>query len=130
MEKQKRPTLLSTLCVMSFIGSGVAFLGYFIASLFFEEAIEAIVRFSSWHTTDKISPLYFTILMALNSFSLIGAIRIWKYHRDGMFIYLIAQLGILFFPSIWVGWEAFSYTNLIFTLIFIGGYFYHFRILK
>jgi len=130
MEKQKRPTLLITLCVMTFIGSGVAFLGYFIASLFFEQATELIIQYSSWHTTENISPLYFTILMALNSFSLVGAIRIWKLHRNGLFIYLFAQLGILFFPSIWVGWEAFSYTNLIFTLIFISGYFYHFKILK
>ena len=66
--------------------------------------------------------MYFTTLMALYAISLTGAIRIWKLHRDGLFIYAIAQLIILALPVVWVNSQAFSVTNLIFTGIFILGY--------
>ena len=60
--------------------------------------------------------------MALSAASLIGAIRIWKLHRDGFFIYSIAQIIMLFLPVIWIGHNSFSVTGAIFTAIFIGGY--------
>jgi hypothetical protein len=117
-----RPAFLSALCILTFIGSGIAFLGYFAASLFFEKTKEIIVQHSSWHSAEVLSPTYFTLLMALYALSLTGAIRIWKLHRDGLYLYVFAQLIILFLPAIWLNWQAFSVTNAIFTLIFVTGY--------
>jgi len=122
MDKKKRPDFLSALCILTFTGSGIAFLGYFLASLFFEQTAGLIIKYSSWHSVDAVSPLYFTTLMALYAISLTGAIRMWKLHRDGFFIYTFSQLAILFFPLVWINSQAFSVTNLIFTMIFIGGY--------
>jgi len=107
---------------MTFAGSGIAFLVYFLTSVFFERCSEIIVKYSSWHSTDEISPVYFTILMALYAISLAGAIRMWKLHKDGYLLYIIAQLGILFVPVLWIDWYAFSVTNSIFTAVFFIGY--------
>lgn len=126
----KRPPLLSALCLLTFIGSTIGFLGYFLASLFFEQSTELIVKYSSWHSTEAISPVYFTLLMALFALSLTGAIRMWKLHRDGFTLYVFAQVFILFIPVIWIGWQALSATNAIFTAIFIVGYGMHWRLLK
>ncbi len=126
----KRPPLLSALCLLTFIGSTIGFVGYFLASLFFEQSTELIVKYSSWHSAGAISPVYFTLLMALFALSLTGAIRMWKLHRDGFTLYVFAQLFILFIPVIWTGWQAFSATNAIFTVIFIVGYGMHWRLLK
>jgi len=106
------------------------FFVYFLASLFFERTSEIIIKYSSWNSTNEISPLYFTTLMALFATSLIGAIRMWKLHRDGFFIYSAAQLVILFLPSIWINWQAFSFTNAIFTGTFIIGYGLSWKLLK
>ena len=122
MEKSKRPDLLSALCILTFLGSGFAFVGYFFASLFFDRTSELIIKYSSWHSTDAISPLYFTTLMALYALSLSGAIRMWKLHRDGFFIYSGTQLIIIFIPVVWINSQAFSVTNFIFTSVFILGY--------
>ena len=119
---RNRPSLLSALCILTFIGSGTAFFGYFAASLFFEHTKDIIVEYSSMHSAEGISPLYFTSLMALYALSLTGAIRMWKLHRDGLFLYIIAQLIIMFLPVIWMGGESFSTTNAIFTTIFVVGY--------
>jgi hypothetical protein len=131
MNKAKnRPALLSALCILTFIGSGIAFVGYFVASLFFEKTKELIVAYSAMHSAEELSPLYFTALMALYALSLVGAIRMWKLHRDGLYLYIIVQLIILILPLIWIGGESFSTTNAIFTLIFIAGYSINIRHLK
>lgn len=130
MNKKERPDLLSAFCILTFIGSSIGFVLYFLASLFFEEASEIIIRYSSWHTVDKISPLYFTIFMAMYAVSLAGAIRIWKQHRDGLFLYILAQFIIMFLPVVWINSHSFSTTNAIFTAVFIIGYLWHWRWMK
>lgn len=127
IEKNKRPTSLSAFCFLTFLGSGPGFAAYFMASLFFEKTSELIIKYSSWHTIEAISPLYFTLFMAFSAISLAGAIRMWKLHRDGFYMYFIAQISMLFLPAVWINWQAFSNVNAIFTLIFIAGYAYHFK---
>jgi len=130
MNEKKRPDFLSALCILTFIGSGLAFISYFLASVFFEKSAEIIIKYSSWSSVEQISPLYFTALMVLYAFSLTGTIRIWKHHRDGFYLYTLAQLIILFLPVIWVNVQALSITNAIFTGIFIVGYGWNLKWLK
>jgi hypothetical protein len=127
ISKSQRSNFLSALCTLTFFGSGLSFLVYFFAALFFEEASEFIIKYSSWSSTEAISPLYFTLLMALNAISLSGAIRMWKLHRDGFYLYLFAQVIILFVPAIWINFEAISTSNAIFTILFITGYGINYR---
>ena len=126
----QRPPFLSALCLLTFTGSSIGFVGYFLAALFFERTSELIIIYTSWNSTEAISPLYFTLLMALFAFSLSGAIRMWKLHRDGFFLYVFAQLAILFIPVVWINWQAFSAANAIFTTVFILGYGFHFKAFK
>jgi hypothetical protein len=121
-KKNQRPPFLSALCLLTFMGNSIGFIGYFLAALFFEKTSELIIKYSSWHSTEAISPLYFTLLMALFALSLTGAIRMWKLHRDGFYLYVFAQLSILFVPVLWIDWQALSTTNAIFTTIFVVGY--------
>ncbi len=120
--KTTRTVSLNALCILTFIGSTTSFIAYFLASLFFEKASQIIIKYSNWYSVEAISPIYFTIFMALSAISLVGAIRMWKLHRDGFFIYVAAQIVLLFLPVMWLGWNSFSDTGLIFTAIFIAGY--------
>ncbi len=130
LETRVRPTSLTAFCILSFIGSTAGFVGYFIAALFYKKTSEIIIEYSNWSSVDAISPLYFTVLMALMAISLTGAIRMWKFHRDGFYLYIFSQLGILFLPVIWINWAAFSDTNAIFTGVFFIGYGMNYRHLK
>lgn len=129
-QKNNRTPFLSALCILTFIGSGLGFIGYFLSSVFFERVSVLIIEYSSWNSTDKISPLYFTALMALNALSLTGAIRIWKFHRDGFYLYIISQIILLFLPAIWINWQSFSITGAIFTVLFVVGYGLNWKILR
>lgn len=129
-DSTNRTVLLNALCILTFIGSTAGFIVYFLASLFFEKASEIIIKYSNWHSVEAISPFYFTLFMALSAISLVGAIRMWKLHRDGFFIYSISQLILLFLPVIWLGWNSFSDTGAIFTIVFVVGYALNFKYLK
>jgi hypothetical protein len=120
--KTNRTSFLSALCILTFIGSTSSFIGYFLASVFFDKTSELIIKYSNWHSVEAISPFYFTFFMALSAVSLVGAIRMWKLHRDGFFIYTIAQITLLFLPVIRIGWNSFSVTGAIFTAVFVAGY--------
>jgi len=120
--KTSRPDFLSALCILTFIGSSFTFIVYLLASLFFKRVSEIIVEYSAMYSTNGINSLYFTTLMALSALSLSGAIRMWKLHIDGFFIYTAAQILLLLIPVIWINSQAFSTVNLIFTIIFVGGY--------
>ena len=122
-----RSNFLSALCILTFLGSGLSFLMYFFAALFFDEASEFIIKYSRWNSTEAISPLYFAIFTTLNTISLTGAIRIWKLHRDGFYFYVLAQLLLLFATAVWINFEAISISNVIFTTIFIVGYGLNFK---
>jgi len=120
--QKKRPPFFSALCILTFIGSTVGFIAYFLASLFFEKTSEFIIKYSSWYSVDAISPIYFTVLMVLFALSLTGAIRMWKFHRDGFYLYVLSQITVLFLPVVWISWNAFSETNAVITGAFIIGY--------
>ena len=128
--KTNLSNLLAALCILTFIGSTTAFIGYFLASAFFEKTSELIIKYSNWHSVETISPFYFTILMVLSAISLTGAIRMWKLHRDGFFIYTISQLIFLFLPVIWLDLNAFSVTGAIFTAVFVVGYAMSWKLLR
>ncbi len=130
MKTTERSPFLSALCILTFIGSGIGFLGYFYLSLFFEKASGLIVSIGNIQSMDKVTPCYFLILMVLYALSLTGAIRMWKLHRDGYFLYITVQLLILFLPVVQLGWGAFYFTNAIFTMVFIVGYSLNYKFFK
>jgi len=117
-----RPELLTALCLLSLAGSGIGFITYFLAALFFEKASALIIKYSSSHTTEAISPLYFVLFMVFSAVSLAGVIRMWKLHRDGFFFYTLAQLGMMILPVYWLGWNSFTVPGAVFTVVFVTGY--------
>lgn len=127
---EKKPLLFESACIFSIIGSSIGFVSMFISTLFFRAITEKITSVTNLTATEKLSPLYFAILMAAFSVSLTGVIKLYRMQRAGLYFYLTAQLAILFFPVIWLGSNAFSVTNAIFTVIFSGVYLFYFRITK
>ena len=125
-----RPDFLSALCLLTFTGSTITFIGYFLAAVFFERVSELIIKYSAWHSVEAISPVYFTALMALSAMSLTGAIRMWKLHRDGFYLYLFAQVLMVSLPVLWIGTTAFSVSNALFTGLFLTGYTMNLKHLK
>lgn len=127
---EKKPIVYESACIFSIAGSSIGFLSMFISTFFFRIVTEKITSFTNITATEKLSPVYFAMLMAAFSLSLAGAIKLYRMQRVGLYFYLVAQALIMFLPVFWLGSNAFSATNAIFTLIFAGVYLFNFKLLK
>jgi len=127
---KKKPILFESACIFSIMGSSIGFISMFISTFFFRIVTEKITSITNITATEKLSPLYFAMLMAAFSISLTGAIKLYRMQRAGLYFYLIAQTLIMFLPVFWLGSSSFSSTNAIFTLIFSGVYLAYFKLLK
>jgi len=117
---QKKPLVFEAACIFSIVGSSIGFVAMFIATFFFSSVTEKITMLTNTTATEKLSPIYFALLMAAFSVSLAGAIKLLRMQRIGIYFYLSAQATILFLPVFWLGSNAFSVTNSIFTILFSG----------
>jgi len=124
---EKKPLIYESACVFSILGSSIGFVSMFIAAFFFETVTQKITSITNITATEKLSPVYFAILGTMFCISVIGAIKLYRMRRVGLYLYLTGQLAILFIPVIRMGGNVFSTTNAIFTLIFASVYLFYFR---
>ncbi|MDP2113473.1 MAG: hypothetical protein Q8K69_05395 [Bacteroidota bacterium] len=122
---EKKPLLYESACIFSIAGSCIGFISMLVSTIFLKTITEKIVEFTNITAAEKLSPLYFALLMAAFSLSLTGAIKLYRMQRAGLYFYITAQTMILFLPVIWLGSNAFSVTNAIFTVLFSGIYIYY-----
>lgn len=127
---EKKPILYESAAILSILGSSIGFTGAFGAAFFYEATVKKITSLTNITTTEKLSPLYFALFGTLFCVSLIGAIQLFRMKRSGFYFYLPAQILLLTIPVLWLGSNAFSVTNAIFTALFGGIYLYYYRITK
>lgn len=125
---RKKPIFYEAACVFSILGNSLGILHMFISIVFFKIVTEKVTLLTNITATEKLSPLYFVMLMAAFSISLAGAVKLYRMQRSGIYFYLAAQTMILLLPVVWLGSNAFSVTNAIFTLLFSGVYLYYIRL--
>jgi len=132
IEGNKRPEFLTTICVLTFIGSGFGILAG-IVSLFMSnpaivEAMENVMENSGQEMPEMFSQTLEhaaamgSINIVLSIMSLVGAIMMFKLNRTGFYLYALAQVAMLFVAPMFLGFEAFSKWGLIFTAGFIVMY--------
>ena len=130
MNKKEDHLLLSAALLLSTMGSIIGAIMYFLAALFFNETQSLIIHLTDIRSMDNITPLFFDIFGALYALSLAGVILMKKRWKKGFYLYTAAQIVILFVPVLWIGYGAFSFVNLIFTLLFITIYLGNLKYLK
>jgi len=123
----KKPILFEGACIFSLMGSSIGILYTLITIVFFNFVMNKVVQFTNITSIEHLNQLYFALLMAAFCISLTGVIKLYRMQRSGIYFYLIAQVMILFIPVIWLGSNALSVTNTIFTLLFSSVYIYYFK---
>ena len=128
-ERPVRPTFLTVLCILTFIGSGWGLINnLFQLAIFTPERLVAQIQQittmagaeaqPSWVSslmTSSLEVLQTTImhgkaiysLAALcSAVSLIGAFIMYKLKRNGFYLYVIAQIGQWFILPVYSGWNS------------------------
>lgn len=128
-EIRVKPIVFESACIFSFLGSTIGLLYMISFTLFFDQMVKVMGKFTSYASLEPLTPFYFASLMAAYVLSLAGVIKLYRMQRSGLYFYLVAQLMILVFPLVGMGIGVLSLTNIIFTLLFSGIYLYYYRLL-
>jgi hypothetical protein len=134
--KKRRPTFLTVLCILTFIGSGFSilsnamwiFMGKYMASMqmsgpFQTEQMQETIRIMGETASWK-----YLILVLLYLTSLMGAIFMLYLKKLGFHLYTAAQVLLLFLPSLLI-FKQFKpdLYSLFFTVLFIVFYGIHYK---
>ncbi len=146
VEKPVRPTFLTVLCILTFIGSGWNLISnLFQLAMFTPERLVAQIQQITSMAGGEVQPSWAASIMSSSLevlqttimhgkaiyslaalcavISLIGAIMMYKLKRNGFYLYVIAQVGQLFILPIYSGWNSVVMISMamggVFTLLFI-----------
>ncbi len=122
MNTTTRPRLLWSALSLSTLGSGISAIAYLGAAIFYQPTLKLITHFTNLLATEGLSRLYFVVLAGFSLLSVTAVLSLWKNKRHGYFLYLFAQIALWAMPLIYLGTNAFSSTNTIFTVLFIAIY--------
>jgi len=130
-EPQKRSDLLTVLCVLTFIGSGLSFFSYLMFSLSFD-SISTVLSESEVDLPgiDMImnTPIsYYYSGTLLFGVSLYGAIKMWNLKKIGFHLYTASQILLIILQTIYLSHYGFPYLSVFATAAFILLYFKNYK---
>jgi len=122
----KRPTILSVLCILSFISAGLGSLSALIVPLFSDLMIEFLKNSPNYDETlmeETIMLLqagwgYYLITFVFAVCSFVGVLFMWKLKKIGFHFYALSNLGLLFAPMLMFD-MAISWAGIFLTASFI-----------
>ena len=102
--KPEHPKLLTILCSLTFLGSGINFVSSIMITVFYDQFIilaESITK--SFHLPGLEMDLegksaFFAISALIYSVSFAGAILMWKLKKAGFHVYTISQILLILLP--------------------------------
>ncbi len=106
MVQQKRPPVLTFICILSFIGSGLTALSNLFVYVNYNLVMESLqsMDFDLFEFDPAlflaIKRPYFILTGLLAIFSFLGVKRIWNLQKIGLHMYAIAQILLLIVSSI------------------------------
>ena len=130
-EEGKRPEFLSILCVLTFIGSGLAAFSNLVIYFSFDMLLltynngELNLPGSDIIFTFSKSFYIFSFLIYLFSFS--GAVLMWRLRKEGFHLYSISQILLLILPTLYIKTDQFPLFGILLTSIFILFYYRHLK---
>lgn len=126
-ESPQRPQLLTILCILSFIGSGLAASSYFLMYASYNELMplleDMIEQFPAMELFLTINRNFFLTGFILYVLSLAGINLMWRRRKAGFHFYTGSQIMILLMPLFYIDGFPIPYLDGAFTALFIFMYF-------
>lgn len=79
----ERPTFLTVLCILTWVGSGLGIVGNFVGA-----------------NVDYIPMWYKLVIVACNAATAYGAYEMWNMKKSGLMIYTIGEVAAVIFPFV------------------------------
>jgi hypothetical protein len=130
--KYPRPKLLTLICILTFVGSGLSMISNLalfsvidqIKEMFAEDPIYTLLGVEMNMTIFlNVNPWFFVVQAILHSFSISGALQMWKLRKSGFHFYSVAQIILLIVPKLFITDMPFPVMDMLLTGTFV--YFYY-----
>lgn len=122
----KRSDLLTVLCILSFIGSGLAAFSNLVLFLTFDEMDQLLegldFEFEEFLILLSGGKSFFISGFFLYMISLAGVAAMWRLRKAGFHLYTAAQAFLLILPVVSIDDFPFSFAGALVTAAFIFGY--------
>jgi len=125
--KAARPTLLSVLCILTFIGSGLSVLAFLLLAVLFGAMADFLSSIPGFSTFMAGGIAFFVIMFILAFVSLFGAIKMWGLKKIGFYLYTAAQVLMIILPFILISGYQLSVFGIVITILFIVLYGIHLK---
>jgi hypothetical protein len=123
--KEKRPQLLTILCILTFIGSGMNAFSNLVVFIFFDASMKL---FTELVKTLKIpgmdlflsaTPAYFATGALISALSIAGSYRMWQLRKQGFHIYTVSQILTILAPMYFFRLPGPDFFSIIIGSIFV-----------
>jgi len=129
-KKNTRPELLKILCILTFVGSGLALFSdifmFFTIDIIKEYFNNGLLDFLSKDMDAEVleiifnvNPIYFIFQSILFALTIYGTYLMWNLKKIGFHLYTIGQIILLILPQVFIPSLPFPTFNLLISLIFI-----------
>lgn len=124
-EKKQFIVALRTICVLTFIGSGLMLFSYGMIFLFYDLFSTLMPSITLQENKELLTLLmsggrwFFLCNALVFGASLWGAIKMWRMQANGFHWYATAQILSLIVPKLFIGGFPMQLTNIIFTALLI-----------
>ena len=123
--RQGRPTMLTVLCILTFIWSGMNLFSSLVIAGFYDVFTQVAQEFAEkfkWPGIDQllgIKPLFFIATGFGNAGSLFGAILMMRLKKAGFHVYTISQILLVIAPMYFMHLAVPQISDLLFSGLFI-----------
>jgi hypothetical protein len=121
----KRPNLLTVLCILTFIGSGMNMFSSLVIAGFYDIFVEIAKEFAEKFKLPGIDllletkPLFFLVSGVFYAGSLVGAIFMMRMKKAGFHIYTISQILLVIAPMYFMHLASPGIPDMLFSGLFI-----------
>ena len=123
--KPQRPTLLTVLCILTFIGSGMNLFSSMVIAGFYNVFVEIAREFAKKFNIPGIDllletkPLFFFVSGIFYAGSLVGAVLMMRLKKAGFHVYTIFQILLVIAPMYFMHLTTPGLPELLFSGLFI-----------
>ncbi len=121
----KRTTMLTTLCILTFIGSGMQLFSSLVIAGFYDLFVQIAQEFAEkfkmpgMEQLREVKPLFFVISALLYAGSVAGAVFMMRMKKTGFHIYTISQILLILSPMYFMHLSSPGAFDILFSGLFI-----------
>ena len=120
-----RPSMLTILCILTFIGSGMQLFSSLFVSLFYEffmksaQVIAEKFNMPGMEQLQEVAPVFFVVSALLDAGAIVGAILMFRLKKIGFHIYTIFQILLILAPMYFMHLPGPGTAEVLFSGLFI-----------